>query len=172
MATAENDFNNQPVPQTFWNTNGSGYTTAPVSLKGAPAQAKNQVRITSATSVIWDSTRPRGITMCGSCASSDASATVSMVTSHHNAYGTAPRTPDHPIGKTGVVNIRSSDTPGITATKKQTRAPIAAHVSQSMMAACSFTPMYCTIKNTTAQTMAQSVVVSWPGCSGFSRKAT
>src|SRR5882724_7267143 len=134
MAIVENDFNNQPEPQTFWNTRGSGYTTAPVSLYGAAAHAKNQVRITSATSVIWDNTRPRGMEMCGSCASSDASATVSMLTSHHKAYGTAPRTPDHPMGNSGVVNTRSSDTPGITATKKQTRAPIAAHVSQSMMA--------------------------------------
>src|SRR3984893_15832399 len=140
MATMENDFNNQPVPQTFWNTRGSGYTTAPVSLYGAAAQAKNQGRITSATTVIWDSTRPRGMTMCGSCASSDASATVSMLTSHHKAYGTAPRTPDHPVGKSGGENTPSRDPPGITATKKQTRAPIAAHVSQSMMAACSFTP--------------------------------
>src|ERR1700736_518753 len=122
MATVENDFSNQPVPQTFPNTRGSGYTIAPVSLYGAAAQAKNHVRITSATSVIWDSTRPRGMDTCGSCASSDASATVSILTSHHNAYGTAPRTPNHPIGSSGEVNTRSSDTPGIMARKKHSRA--------------------------------------------------
>src|SRR5579862_7197589 len=101
--------------------------------------------------------------MCGSCASSDASATVSIVTSHHNAYGAAASTPNHPMGSSGCVNTRSSDTPGITAAQNHTSAAMAAHVSQSITDACSFTPTYWTAKNSSAQRMAHMVVVSWSG---------
>ncbi len=49
------------------------------------AEAKNQVSTTRTTSVICASVRPRGMVRCGSWASSGASATVSIITSHQIA---------------------------------------------------------------------------------------
>src|SRR4051812_15189798 len=110
--------------------------------------------------------------ICGSCASSDASATVSIITSHHKAYGTAPSTPDHPFGSSGLVKTRSSETPGMAAAQNHTSAPMAAQVSHNITVACSLTPTNCTAIKTIAQTTAQIVVVVLSGWSGFNRKAT
>src|SRR5262249_24842376 len=75
----------------------SGVTASCCESSTAP-QAKSQVSTTSTINVNWAQTSPRGIVWCGSCASSAARGTVSMITSPHNAYRTAATTARPPLG--------------------------------------------------------------------------